>query len=55
MIIAQQRTIRKDPKTIAKLVIVGWYMMAYTTEGIYADLRTSILYIRPRSKGTDWL
>lgn len=33
---------RKDPKTIAKLVISGRYMMPYIPEGIYADLRTAV-------------
>lgn len=33
---------RKDPKTIANLVISGQYMMPYIPEGIYADLRTAV-------------
>lgn len=33
---------RKDPKTIANLVISGRYMMPYIPEGIYADLRTAV-------------
>lgn len=33
---------RKDPKTIANLVIAGRYMMPYIPEGIYADLRTAV-------------
>lgn len=33
---------RKDPKTIAKLVIQGRYMTPYIPEGIYADLRIAM-------------
>src|SRR5574344_1024788 len=33
------KTDRKDPKTIAKLVIDGRYSEPYIPEGIYADLR----------------
>ena len=33
------KTDRKDPKTIAKLVIDGRYSQPYIPEGIYADLR----------------
>lgn len=33
---------RKDPKTIANLVIAGRYMTPYIPEGIYADLRTAV-------------
>lgn len=32
---------RKDPKTIAKLVIEGRYTYPYTPEGIYADIRNA--------------
>lgn len=33
---------RKDPKTIAKLVIQGRYMTPYIPEGIYAELRIAM-------------
>jgi transposase len=33
---------RKDPKTIANLVIAGRYMMPYIPEGVYADLRIAV-------------
>lgn len=36
------KTDRKDPKTIAKLVIEGRYMEPYIPEGIYADLRVAV-------------
>lgn len=38
---------RKDPKTIAKLVIEGRYMVPYIPKGIYADLRIAV-YTRDR-------
>lgn len=31
---------RKDPKTIAKLVLEGRYQIPYIPEGLYAELRT---------------
>jgi transposase len=34
------KTDRKDPKTIAKLVIEGRYLEPYIPEGIYAEIRT---------------
>jgi transposase len=34
------KTDRKDPKTIAKLVIDGRYLEPYMPEGIYAEMRT---------------
>lgn len=34
---------RKDPKTIAKLVIEGRYNVPYIPEGVYADLRITML------------
>ena len=36
------KTDRKDPKTIAKLVIDGRYIEPYIPEGIYADLRVAM-------------
>lgn len=36
------KTDRKDPKTIAKLVIEGRYMEPYIPEGIYAELRIAV-------------
>ena len=33
---------RKDPKTIAKLVIEGRYMEPYIPEGVYAELRIAV-------------
>jgi transposase len=36
------KTDRKDPKTIAKLVIAGRYNEPYIPEGVYAELRVSM-------------
>ena len=36
------KTDRKDPKTIAKLVIDGRYIEPYIPEGIYAELRVAM-------------
>jgi transposase len=38
---SQNKTDRKDPKTIAKLICEGRYSYPYLPEGIYADLRTA--------------
>jgi transposase len=38
------KTDRKDPKTIAKLVIEGRYNEPYIPEGIYADLRVAMTF-----------
>jgi transposase len=39
---SQTKNVRKDPKTIAKLVIQGRYTTPYIPEGIYSDLRIAI-------------
>lgn len=36
------KTDRKDPKTIAKLVIEGRYSIPYIPEGVYAELRVAM-------------
>lgn len=38
----QKKTDRKDPKTIAKLVLDGRYSYPYVPEGVYAELRTMV-------------
>ena len=42
-----KKTDRKDPKTIAKLVIDGRYSVPYMPEGIYAEIR-DLVYSRDR-------
>ena len=37
------KTDRKDPKTIAKLVIEGRYSIPYIPEGVYAELRVAMI------------
>lgn len=39
---SQTKNDRKDPKTIAKLVIQGRYSIPYIPEGIYSDLRIAV-------------
>ena len=54
---------RKDPKTIAKLVIDGRYSLPYIPEGIYRDLRIvmdmkdsiSKSLVRIKNRITQWL
>lgn len=38
----QKKTDRKDPKTIAKLVLDGRYSYPYVPERVYAELRTMV-------------
>lgn len=42
-----KKTDRKDPKTIAKLVVDGRYSVPYMPEGIYAEIR-DLVYSRDR-------
>lgn len=42
-----KKTDRKDPKTIAKLVVDGRYSIPYMPEGIYAEIRDTV-YSRER-------
>ena len=39
---------RKDPKTIAKLVLEGRYQIPYIPESLYAELRTVMNLLLPR-------
>lgn len=39
---SQTKNDRKDPKTIAKLVIEGRYSLPYIPEGVYSDLRIAM-------------
>lgn len=60
---SQTKNDRKDPKTIAKLVIEGRYSMPYIPEGIYSELRIAIdmresinkSLIKVKNKVTQWL
>lgn len=60
---SQTKNDRKDPKTIAKLVIEGRYSVPYIPEGIYSDLRIAIDMresltkglIKIKNKVTQWL
>lgn len=60
---SQTKNDRKDPKTIAKLVIEGRYSVPYIPEGIYSDLRIAIdmresltkSLIKIKNKVTQWL
>jgi transposase len=60
---SQTKNDRKDPKTIAKLVIEGRYSIPYIPEGIYSDLRIAIdmreglnkSLIKIKNKVTQWL
>ena len=36
---------KKDPKTIAKLVLEGRYAFPYIPQGLYAELRVSLIHI----------
>lgn len=42
-----KKTDAKDPKTIAKLVVDGRYLISYMPEGIYAEIR-DLVYSRDR-------
>jgi transposase len=60
---SQTKNDRKDPKTIAKLVIQGRYSTPYIPEGIYSDLRIAVdmrenlnkNLIKVKNKTTQWL
>jgi transposase len=60
---SQTKNDRKDPKTIAKLVIQGRYSIPYIPEGIYSDLRIAVdmrenlnkNLIKVKNKTTQWL
>jgi transposase len=60
---SQTKNDRKDPKTIAKLVIHGRYSKPYIPEGIYSDLRIAVdmrenlnkNLIKIKNKITQWL
>lgn len=60
---SQTKNDRKDPKTIAKLVIEGRYSIPYIPEGIYSDLRIAVdmreslskNLIKIKNKVTQWL
>lgn len=60
---SQNKNDRKDPKTIAKLVIEGRYLEPYIPEGIYSDLRIAMNMrenltcniIKIKNKITQWL
>jgi transposase len=60
---SQTKNDRKDPNTIAKLVIQGRYSTPYIPEGIYSDLRIAVdmrenlnkNLIKVKNKTTQWL
>lgn len=60
---SQTKSDRKDPKTIAKLIIEGRYSIPYMPEGIYSDLRIAFdmreslnkSLIKIKNKVTQWL
>lgn len=60
---SQTKNDRKDPKTIAKLVIEGRYSIPYIPEGVYSDLRIAVdmreslnkNLVKIKNKVTQWL